>query len=78
MRFNRFGAAVGVLATGALVLSACGNNNTTTEGGATSGASSSQANVSCGGKHTLKASGSTAQANAMARFVNAFEQACSE
>ena len=77
MRFNRFGAAVGVLATGALVLSACGNNNTTNEGGATSGASSSQANVSCGGKHTLKASGSTAQANAMARFVNAFEQACS-
>ena len=76
MRFNRFGAAVGVLATGALVLSACGNNNTN-EGRATSGASSSQANVSCGGKHTLKASGSTAQANAMARFVNAFEQACS-
>ncbi|HXO11843.1 MAG TPA: substrate-binding domain-containing protein, partial [Mycobacterium sp.] len=75
MRFNRFGAAVGVLATGAIVLSACGNNNTN-EGGATS-SSSSQANVSCGGKHTLKASGSTAQANAMARFVNAFEQACS-
>jgi phosphate transport system substrate-binding protein len=78
LRFKRFGAAAGVLATGALVLSACGNNNdTTNEGGATSGASSSQANVSCGGKHTLKASGSTAQANAMARFVNAFEQACS-
>jgi phosphate transport system substrate-binding protein len=32
--------------------------------------------VSCGGKQTLKASGSTAQANAMARFVKAFEQAC--
>jgi phosphate transport system substrate-binding protein len=32
--------------------------------------------VSCGGKKTLKASGSTAQANAMARFVKAFEQAC--
>ena len=31
----------------------------------------------CGGKQTLKASGSTAQANAMTRFVNAFEQACS-
>jgi phosphate transport system substrate-binding protein len=75
LRFNRFGAAVGLLATGALVLSACGNNNTASEGGATSGASS--ANVHCGGKPTLKASGSTAQANAMARFVNAFEQACS-
>jgi phosphate transport system substrate-binding protein len=33
--------------------------------------------VSCGGKKTLKASGSTAQANAMTRFVKAFEQACS-
>ena len=74
MRFNQFGAAVGILATGALLLSACGNNNTASEGGATSGAS---ANVHCGGKSTLKASGSTAQANAMARFVNAFEQACS-
>jgi phosphate transport system substrate-binding protein len=66
---------VGVLATGALLLSACGNNNTSSEGSATSGAASS--NVHCGGKQTLKASGSTAQANAMARFVNAFERACS-
>ena len=79
MKINRFGVALSVLATGALMLSACGNNNTTNEGGATSGATSgsSAAKVSCGGKQTLKASGSTAQANAMARFVNAFEQACS-
>jgi phosphate transport system substrate-binding protein len=75
VRVNRFGAAVGVLATGALLLSACGNNNTSSEGSATSGAASS--NVHCGGKQSLKASGSTAQANAMARFVNAFERACS-
>jgi phosphate transport system substrate-binding protein len=73
VKFNQFGAALSVLASGALVLSGCGNNNTT-QGGATSGSSS--AKVSCGGKQTLKASGSTAQANAMARFVNAFEQAC--
>jgi phosphate transport system substrate-binding protein len=85
LKHNRFGAALGLLATSALMLSACGNNNTASQGGATSsGASgssaasgSSSANVSCGGKQTLKASGSTAQANAMARFVNAFEQACS-
>ncbi len=32
---------------------------------------------SIAGKKTLKASGSTAQANAMTRFVNVFEQACS-
>ncbi len=33
--------------------------------------------VDCGGKKELKASGSTAQANAMPRFVSAFEKACS-
>jgi phosphate transport system substrate-binding protein len=82
LKINRFGIALSVLATGALMLSACGNNNTTSQGGATSASSSgssgsSAAKVSCGGKQTLKASGSTAQANAMARFVNAFEQACS-
>jgi phosphate transport system substrate-binding protein len=75
MKLSRFGAALSVLASGALLLSGCGDNNNTTQGGATSGSSS--AKVSCGGKQTLKASGSTAQANAMARFVNAFEQACS-
>ncbi|BBX46441.1 phosphate ABC transporter substrate-binding protein PstS [Mycobacterium cookii] len=74
MRLNRFGAALSVLASGALILSACGDNNTANEGNATS--KSSASGVNCGGKQTLKASGSTAQANAMARFVNAFEQAC--
>jgi phosphate transport system substrate-binding protein len=43
-------------------------------GSATLGPSAAEMN--CGGKVTLKASGSTAQANAMARFVRAFEQAC--
>jgi phosphate transport system substrate-binding protein len=75
LKINPFGAALSVLTSGALVLAGCGNNNDATQGGATSGSSSSK--VSCGGKQTLKASGSTAQANAMARFVNAFEQACS-
>ncbi len=74
MRLNRFGAALSVLATGALVLSGCGSDNNATAGGAATGASAG--NVSCGGKKALKASGSTAQANAMTRFVNAFEQAC--
>jgi phosphate transport system substrate-binding protein len=64
-----------VLTAGTLVLSGCGNNNDATQGATPS--AMSQAKVTCGGKQTLKASGSTAQANAMARFVNAFEQACS-
>ena len=56
------------------MLSACGGDNKTTGGSATTG--TSPAKVICGGKPTLKASGSTAQANAMTRFVKAFEQAC--
>ena len=74
LKINRFGAALSVLTSGALMLSGCGNNNDATQGGAPPDPSS--AKVSCGGKQTLKASGSTAQANAMARFVKAFEQAC--
>ena len=78
MKLNRFGAALSVLASAALVLSGCGNeNNNASGGGSSTGASGASAGkVSCGGKKTLKASGSTAQANAMTRFVNAFEQAC--
>jgi phosphate transport system substrate-binding protein len=76
LKLNRFGAALTVLSTGALVLSGCGSDNNASGGSATS-TSSSSSKVSCGGKKTLKASGSTAQANAMTRFVNAFEQACS-
>jgi phosphate ABC transporter phosphate-binding protein len=79
LKLNRFGAAVGVLASAALVLSGCGSENNASGGGATTGASTggSAGGVSCGGKKALKASGSTAQANAMTRFVKAFEQACS-
>jgi len=71
LKLNRFSAALCVLATGALALSGCGSDNK-----ASSPSGSSGANVSCGGKQTLKASGSTAQQNAMTRFANAFEQAC--
>ena len=78
MKLNRLGAAVSLLAAGSLVLSACGSDKNTSSGGSSdqlaSGASTSK--VDCGGKKTLKSSGSTAQANAMTRFVNAFEQAC--
>ncbi len=72
MKLNRIGAVLGVLAVGAATLSACGGDNN--GGGATTGTSSPK--VACGGKPTLRASGSTAQANAMTRFVKAFEQAC--
>jgi phosphate transport system substrate-binding protein len=74
LRLNRFGAVPCVLAAIALVLSGCGSDNKASAPSASTGAPSG--NVSCGGKKTLKASGSTAQANAMTRFVKAFEQAC--
>jgi phosphate transport system substrate-binding protein len=82
---NRFRAALSVLATGALLLSGCCSEN---KAGSTAGGSSASAaggsataavlprKVDCGGTKTLRASGSTAQANAMTRFVIAFEQAC--
>ena len=57
------------------MLSGCGSDKNTSA--PSSSGSATAANVSCGGKQTLKASGSTAQANAMTRFVKAFEQACS-
>ncbi len=64
-----------MMATGVLLVSGCGTDNSAS-GGKPSSGSSPAANVNCGGKKTLKASGSTAQANAMTRFVNAFQQAC--
>ncbi|MGO9154850.1 phosphate ABC transporter substrate-binding protein PstS [Mycobacterium sp.] len=73
MKLDRFSAALCVLATSAMVLSGCGSNNNARS----TSAGAPTPNVSCGGQKILKASGSTAQANAMTRFVNAFEQACS-
>jgi len=75
LKFNRFSAALSVLATGALVLSGCGSDHSNSAGGSTS-TTPLPVPVNCGGTKTLKASGSTAQANAMTRFVKAFEQVC--
>ena len=80
MKPNRFGAAVSILAAGALLLSACGSDdNKTSSGATTSGggtAGDSAAKVNCSGQTALKASGSSAQANAITRFVTAYESAC--
>jgi phosphate transport system substrate-binding protein len=74
LRINRFGAVLCVLSSAALILSACGNEDNTS--GPKTTTSASPVKVACGGKSKLKASGSTAQANAMTRFVKAYEQAC--
>ncbi len=73
MKANRSGAALSLLAAGALLLSACGSDDNTTAGSAGSG---SEYAGDCGGKESLKASGSSAQANAMTRFINAYEKDC--
>jgi len=64
-------AVVGLLAVAALVFSACG-----TEDPHDTLAYAAGAKVDCGGKKTLVASGSTAQSNAMTKFVAAFNKAC--
>jgi phosphate transport system substrate-binding protein len=62
-------AALSFLAVTVLVLTACASEKPTLSYAAS-------ARVECGGKQTLKASGSTAQANAMIRFVKAYEKSC--
>lgn len=72
LKVKRFGAALVVLAAAAAISSACGSNNTT----AGSASGTSPVKVACAGKPSLKASGSTAQENAMNRFIKAYQQAC--
>ena len=69
MKLKRSGAAVGLVAASALFMSACGSDNNGSTGDST-------AKATCAGKKALKASGSSAQKNAMDRFVNAYEAAC--
>jgi len=70
VKFNRSGAAVILLAAAALVLSSCSS------GGNTSSTASNAAKVDCGGKKSLTAGGSTAQANAMTGFISVDEKVC--
>lgn len=75
MKLNCFGAALSILTSCVLILSGCGGHHNASGGGSTA-TTTSPVKVACGGKKTLKASGSTAQKNAMKLFVAAFEQAC--
>jgi phosphate transport system substrate-binding protein len=75
VKIQRHGAVLGLVAAGALLLSACGSDNNTGSGG-TNTQTNAASKAECGGKAKLKASGSSAQANAMTRFVTAYESAC--
>ena len=78
MNIKRHGAALGLVAAGALLLSACGSDNSNTPSGSSSGTASAAntVKIDCGGKKTLKVSGSTAQTNAMTRFVAQYNTDC--
>ena len=74
-------ATAAVALTG--MMSACGSDDNTsssdrrTDGTANGTAGdTAAAGIDCGGKKDLKASGATAQANAMTRFVTAYETLC--
>lgn len=71
MTIRRHTAALGLLAVGTLVLSACGSDPTPSGGQA-----APTPGVVCGGKEQLTAEGSSAQANAFAQFSSAFLAQC--
>src|ERR1700758_4301486 len=71
VKHKRSAAVMSLLAAAAVAVSAaCSNSHATL-------AYAAGAKVDCGGKQTLAASGSTAQANAMTRFIDAYHKACS-
>lgn len=76
MKLSRSAVAVASLAaTSAVVLAGCSSN--ADKGGSTSAAPASKvADIKCEGKQSLKASGSTAQANAMKIFSTSFAKTC--
>lgn len=77
MKIKRHASVLALIAAGALTLAACGEDATPSGGGnGSQPASNNGAAVDCGGKKALKASGSSAQANAMTRFVAAYEAKC--
>lgn len=72
MKLKRASALLGVLAVaGALTVSGCGSDDN-----GPSAVGAKVAGIDCGGKRTLSASGSSAQKNAMDRFIAAYQVNC--
>ncbi|MCG8919559.1 phosphate ABC transporter substrate-binding protein PstS [Actinokineospora sp. PR83] len=78
MKTKRTASVLGIVAAGALVLSACGSDNNTPTGSGNSGAPAPTATapVECGGKKALQAEGSSAQKGAMEAFSAAYQAKC--
>ncbi|RJQ77520.1 phosphate ABC transporter substrate-binding protein PstS [Amycolatopsis panacis] len=79
MKIMRPLGAVGVVASAALVLAACGSDPAASNSGTTSGApaATGTAQVDCGGKSPLSGEGSTAQNNAIEIFKQQYGKKCS-
>lgn len=78
MKFQRFGGLSVVALAGALALTACGtDNNSTVTASRSSDSGPAPASVSNCATGTFNAEGSSAQANAMAAWVKAYQAACS-
>jgi phosphate transport system substrate-binding protein len=78
VKLQRYGVATGAALLAAAVLSACGSNNTTSSSTTTSGAAGSggaTSAITCA-SGTLAMAGSTAQANAISKWVTDYQTAC--
>jgi phosphate transport system substrate-binding protein len=79
VKLKRHGAVLAMAAVSALVLSACGSDPNAGGGSGSGGSGGNQAqgaNANCGGKPTLAGEGSSAQNNAMAVFIQAYQKQC--
>jgi phosphate transport system substrate-binding protein len=78
VNLKRHASVLGLIAAGAIALSACGTDDNTPPGSNSGGTAVDAAatQVECGGKKALGASGASSQANAMTRFVTAYEARC--
>lgn len=75
MKLSRTGTAAAALAaSSALILGACSSN--ADKGGSSAAPASAVSDITCQGQKSLKASGSTAQANAMKIFSSSFAKTC--
>jgi phosphate transport system substrate-binding protein len=82
VKIKRHASVLGLIAAGALALTACGsdtNTSSTSSGnsGGQTGASTPAAKVDCGGKKSINGDGSSAQGNAMAEFSAEYQRVCS-
>jgi len=76
VKIQRHGAVLGLIAAGALMLTACGSDNNAPAGAATDTGAAAAVPVECGGKTKLNAEGSSAQKTAIESFVQAYQQKC--